>query len=173
MKNKKTIIFIALLLFIILVSFYNINKSYGNTSYSRQRILSKRDNHVIILSEIILENNVISEIIDQRAGYGYAQFEANGKGNYLLKTKMIKTQQYDPIVTDRIKVNDEFYEILMCGKSGLEYVEVIYTDDSTGIKDDPIRVEMNNQGVAIFKAPGYSDYTRNVVFYNYKGNKFE
>ena len=172
MKSKKGIIFIALLL-LILLSFYKINTSYGNTIYARQRILSKRDNHVIILSEIILENNIISEIIDQKSGYGYAQFEANEKGNYLLKTKMMSAQQYEPIVTDRIEINDEFYEIIMCDKSGLEYSEVTYVDNSRGIKDDPVRIEMNNQRVAIFKAPEYSDYKTNVVFYNYKGNKFE
>jgi hypothetical protein len=136
-------------------------------------ILSNRDNHVIILSEIHFENDIISELLDQKAGYGYAQFELNEQGNYLLKTKMIRTVQYDPIVTDIIQINDKSYEILMCYKPGLDYAEVIYTDDSTGKRNEPIKVEMNNQNVAIIEAPEYSSYTRHVSFYNYKGDKFE
>lgn len=170
--KKKTII-LALLFILVIGSVYSINKQYGNTLDARQRILSKRDNHVTIISEIIIENSIISEIMDQKAGYGYAQFEKNEKGNYVFKTKMVRTEQYEPIVTDIIQINDEFYEVLMCNKSGLDYAEVIYTDDSTGKKNDPIRVEMHNQTVAILEAPEYSSYTRHVVFYNYNGDKFE
>lgn len=173
MKNKKIIILAMFLFVLVIGSIYGINKQYGNTLDARQKILSTKDNHVIILSEITIENSIISEIIDQKAGYGYAHFEENEKGNYIFKAKMVKTQQYEPIVTDVIKINDEFYEILMCYKSGLDYVEVIYTDDSTGKKDDPIRVEMHNQMVALLEAPEYSSYTRHVAFYNYKGDKFE
>lgn len=64
MKNKKTII-LAMLFVLVIGSIYNINKQYGNTLDARQRILSKRDNHVIIISEIIIKNSIISEIIDQ------------------------------------------------------------------------------------------------------------
>ena len=111
--KKKTII-LALLLFILVIgSVYIINKQYGNTLDARQRILSKRDNHVIIISEIIIENSIITEIMDQKAGYGYAQFEKNEKGNYIFKTKMVRTEQYEPIITDIIQINDEFYEVLM------------------------------------------------------------
>lgn len=173
MRNKKTIIFSLLLFILVIGSIYSINMQYGNTLDARQRILSKRDNQVIIISEIIIENSIISEIIDQKAGYGYAQFEENEKGNYVFKTKMIRTEQYEPIVTDIIVINDEFYEVLMCHKSGLDYAEVTYTDDSTGKKDDPIRVEMHNQTVAILEAPEYSSYSRYVAFYNYNGDKFE
>ena len=95
------------------------------------------------------------------------------KGNYIFKTKTVRTEQYEPIVTDIIEINDEFYEVLMCHKSDLDYAEVIYTDDSTGKKDDPIRVEMHNQTVTIVEAPKYSNYTRYVAFYNYNGDKFE
>ena len=170
--KKKTII-LALLFILVIGSVYSINKQYGNTLDARQRILSKRDNHVIIISEIIIENSIISEIMDQEAGYGHGQFEKNEKGNYIFKTKKVRTEQYEPIVTDIIQINDEFYEVLMCNKSGLDYAEVIYTDDSTGKKDDTIRVEMHNQTVAILEAPEYSSYTRHVVFYNYNGDKFE
>lgn len=171
--KKKTIIPAMLFFVLVIGGIYSTNKQYGNTLDARQRILSKRDNHVIIISEIIIENSIISEIIDQKAGYGYAQFEENEKGNYVFKTKMVRTQQSVPIVTDIIQVNEKFYEVLMCNKSGLDYVEVIYTDDSTGKKDDPIRVEMQNQTIAIVEAPDYSSYTRHVAFYNYKGEKFE
>ena len=158
--KKKTII-LALLLFILVIgSVYIINKQYGNTLDARQRILSKRDNHVIIISEIIIENSIITEIMDQKAGYGYAQFEKNEKGNYIFKTKVVRTEQDEPISTDIIQINDEFYEVLMCNKSGLDYAEVIYTDESTGKTDDPIRVEMHNQTVAMLEAPEYSSSTR-------------
>jgi hypothetical protein len=120
--KKKTII-LALLLFILVIgSVYIINKQYGNTLDARQRILSKRDNHVIIISEIIIENSIITEIMDQKAGYGYAQFEKNEKGNYIFKTKMVRTEQYEPIITDIIQINDEFYEVLMSIASTLDHV---------------------------------------------------
>jgi hypothetical protein len=173
MKNKKAIILAMLLFVFIAGSIYSINKQHGNTVEARQIILSKRDNHVIILREIIIENSIISEMIDQESGYGYAQFEKNKKENYILKTKMVRTRQDEPILTDTIVINDEVYEILMCNTSGLEYAEVIYTDDTTGKKGDPIRVEMHNQTVALIKAPEYSSYTRSAVFYNYKGDRFE
>jgi len=173
MKYKKTVILTMLLFVFIAGSIYSINKQHGNTPEARQIILSRRDNHVIILREIIIENSIISEMIDQESGYGFAQFEKNEHGNYILKTKMVRTRQDEPILMDTIVINDEVYEILMCNTAGLEYAEVIYTDDTTGKKDDPIRVEMYNQTVALIKAPEYSSYTRNVVFYNYKGDRFE
>lgn len=61
----------------------------------------------------------------------------------------------------------------MCYRSGLDYAEVIYTDDNTGISDEPIIVEMNNYHVAIIEATEYQSYSRYVSFYNYKGDKFE
>ena len=173
MKKKKIFIIVALALILIISSIYNISGSYGNTLEARQGILSKRDNHAIILSEIYIENDIISEVLDQKSGYGYAQFDLNEKGNYLLKTKMIRSGQYDPIVTDIIEINDKSYEILMCYRSGLDHAEVIYTDDNTGISDEPIIVEMNNYHVAIIEAPEYTSYSRHVSFYNYKGDKFE
>lgn len=173
MKLKKKIIFGMLLIIIVVGNIYNLDRTYGNTLDARQKILSKRGNNAIIISEIIIENNIISEVLDQKAGYGYAQFELNEKGNYLLKTKMIIPQQYEPIVTDIIQIDDKLYEILMCDKSGLDYAEVIYTDNNTGKEDDPIIVQMNNQTVALIEAPNYSNYTRYVAFYNYKGDKFE
>jgi len=172
MRKKKLITF-GLLLILIIGSIYSINRTYGNTLDTRQRILSKRGNNAIIISEIIIDNSIISEVIDQKAGYGYAHFELNEKGNYLLKTKMIRTQQYEPIVTDIIQIDDKAYEILMCNKSGLDYAEVIYTDNNTGKEEDPILVDMNNQSVAVIEAPKYSSYTRYVAFYNYDGRKFE
>lgn len=172
-KNKKIIIVSILLLTLIISSIYILRASYGNTTQSRQRILSKYNNNAIILSEIVFKDNIISEFLDQQAGYGYAHFEANEQGNYKLKTKMERTQQYESIVTDLINIEDKTYEILMCYKSGLEYAEVIYTDNSTGKTFDPIRVEMHNQRVAIIEAPDFTNYTRYVVFYNYEGRKFE
>ncbi|MDR7871241.1 MAG: hypothetical protein RIN55_10295 [Tissierellaceae bacterium] len=173
MRNKRFIIGSIIVVFIIGVIVYKTNQPYGNTFEARQRILSKPSNSAIILSEIIIENNIISEFIDQQVGYGYAQFEANDHGNYMLKTKMVRTQESEPIVTDIIVIGDKFYEIFMCYKSGLEYVEVIYTDDTTGNKLEPIRIEMNNGRVALVEAPEYSSYTRDVAFYDNKGNKFE
>lgn len=173
MKKKKITIFGMLLFIFVASTIYNINKSYGNTLDKRQKILSKRGNNAIIISEIVTKNSIISEIIDQKAGYGYAQFELNEKGNYLLKTKMIRTQQYEPIVIDIIQIDSKSYKILMCGKSGLDYAEVIYTDNDTGKEKDPIRVEMNNQRIALIEAPEYSNYTRYITFYDFNGNKFE
>lgn len=175
MKSKKVMIIgISIILFIVISSMiYGINQLYGNTSDSRQRILSKPGNNTIILSEIIIENYVISEFIDQKAGYGYALFEANQTGNYSLKNKMISTQQFEPIVTDIININDKLYEILMCYKSGLDYAELIYTDPISGEKLEPFRVEMDNKTVAFFEAPEYASYTRYVSFYDNKGKKFE
>ena len=120
--KKKTIILDLLLFILVIGSVYIINKQYGNTLDARQRILSKRDNHVIIISEIIIENSIITEIMDQKAGYGYAQFEKNEKGNYIFKTKMVRTEQYEPIITDIIQINDEFYEVLMSIASTLDHV---------------------------------------------------
>lgn len=173
MKNKKIVIAFILLFILIGSSIYNLKASYGNTFQSRQRILSKHYNNAIILSEIVFKENIISEFIDQQSGYGYAHFEANEQGNYKLKTKMVRTEQYEPIVTDIIHIGDKAYEILMCNKSGLEYAEVIYTDNITGKTLEPIRVEMHNQTVAIIEAPDYTDYTRYVAFYNNQGGKFE
>lgn len=170
MKLKKKIIFGMLLVIIVVGSIYNLDRTYGNTLDARQRILSKRGNNAIIISEIIVEDSIISEVIDQNAGYGYAQFELNEKRNYLFKIKMIRPKA---IVTDIIEIDDKLYEILMCNKSGLDYAEVIYTDNNTGKEDDPIIVQMNNQTVALIEAPNYSNYTRYVAFYNYKGDKFE
>lgn len=173
MKNKKAII-LAILLFVFIVgTIYSINRQYGNTPEARQIILSRRDNHVIILREIVNENSIISEMIDQESGYGYAQFEKKENGNYILMTKKVRSRQEEPILIDTIVINDELYKILMCNKSCLEYAEVVYTDDTTGKKEDPIRVEMNNQSVALIKAPEYSSYTTSVVFYNYNGDRFE
>lgn len=176
MKNNKIVIGIIIIVTFITVSIiYSLNQLYGNTVEARQRILSKPSNSTIILSEIIIENYIISEIIDQQAGYGYAQFEANKYGNYSLKTKMVRTQESESIVivTDIINIGDKPYEILMCNKSGLDYAEIIYTDDSSGKKLEPVHIEMNNQRVVFVEAPEYSSYTRYVVFYDNKGNKFE
>lgn len=173
MKNRKAVILAILLFVFIAGTIYSINRQYGNTAEARQIILSKRDNHVIILREMVFENSIISEMIDQESGYGYAQFEKKENGNYILKTKMVRTRQEEPIITDTIVINDELYKILMCNKACLEYAEVVYTDDTTGKKDDPIRVEMNNQSVALIKAPDYSSYTTSVVFYNSNGDRFE
>jgi len=173
MKNKKATLLVVLLFIFIAGSIYSINRQNGNTVEARQIILSKRDNHVIILREIIIENSIISEMIDQKSGYGYAQFEKNEYGNYILKTKMVRTGQDEPIVMDILVINDEVYNVLMFNKACLEYAEVIYTDDTTNKKHDPIRVEMNNQTVSLIKAPEYSSYTMSVVFYNYKGDRFE
>jgi len=175
MNNNKALIFTLLLLLSIFIagSVYITNRQHGNTAEARQTMLSRSDNHVIILREISIEDSIISEMMDQQSGYGYAQFERNDKGNYILKTKMVRTRQEEPVLTDIIEINDELYEILMCNAGGLEYAEVSYTDDTTGEKDELIRVDMHNQTVALVKAPDYSSYTRNVVFYNYKGEKFE
>ena len=70
-------------------------------------------------------------------------------------------------------IGDKFYEIFMCYKSGLDYAEVICTDDTTDNKIEPIRIEMNNKTVALIEAPEYSSYRRHVVFYDNKGNMFE
>ena len=173
MKNKKIIIITVLLIMFIGATVYSIKQSYGNTLEARQRILSKQSNSVIILSEINIENSIISEIIDQQAGYGYAQFEADEKGNYSLKTKKVRTQETETIVTDIIQINDELYEIIMLNKPGLDYAEVIYTDNSTGVKQDPVRVVMDNKTVALVEAPDYFSYTRYVAIYDNAGNKFE
>jgi len=173
MKNKNFIIVSVIVLFIIVSIVYSINQLYGNTVEARQTILSKPSNSTIILSEIIIENYIISEIIDQQAGYGYARFEANQYGNYTLKTKMIRTQESEPIISDIIQIGDKPYEILMCNKSGLDYAEIIYTDDITGKRLEPFRIDMNNSRVAFVEAPEYSSYTRYVAFYDNKGNKFE
>lgn len=176
MKNRKPILF-TLVLFLLSVSIaggiYIMNRQNGHTAESRQSILSRSDNHVIIISEIVIGDSIISEMMDQQSGYGYAQFEKNEKGNYILKTKMVRTRQDEPILTDIIEINDEMYEILMCNAAGLEYAEVTYTDNATGTKNAPLRVEMHNQTVALIKAPEYSSYNRYVAFYNYKGDKFE
>lgn len=168
--KKKTMIFITLFFVLIVGIIYSTNKPYTGGVLEQQKILSKRGNHVIILSQKIIGNNVISEIIDQKAAYGYANFKVDEKGRSHLKDKNISTEL---IVIDRIKVNDTFYEVLMCYKSGLDYAEVTYTDDSTNKKDNPLRVEMNNKTVAIFEVPEHSSYISKVVFYNYNGNKFE
>lgn len=173
MKNKKAIILAILLFVFIAGTIYSINRQHGNTAEARQTILSKRDNHVIILREIVIENSIISEMIDQESGYGYAQFEKNEHGNYILKSKMVRTRQDEPLLTDTITINNESYEILMCNTACLEYAEVVYTDDATGKKGDPIRVEMNKHTVALIKAPDYSSYTTSVVFYNSNGDRFE
>lgn len=123
---------IIIAIFIIGSIIYSVSQLYGNTVGARQRILSKLSNSTIILSEIIIENYIISEIIDQQASYGYAQFEADQYGNYTLKTKMIRKQESEPIITDIIYIGDKPYEILMCNKSGLDYAEIIYTDDISG-----------------------------------------
>lgn len=173
MKNKKTVILILFLLGFIAASVYLFNSQNGNSVDARQRILSKRDNHVIILREINIENSIISEFIDQESGYGYAQFEGNEKGRFILKSKLVKTRQDEPILADTLVINDEAYDILMCNTPCLEYAEVAYTDETTGKMDDPIRVGMNSHTVELIKAPEYLNYTMDVVFYNYKGEKFE
>lgn len=173
MKNRKAIILFMLVVVFIAGGIYSINRQNGNTVEDRQRILSKRDNHVIILSEIIIEDSIISEMIDQESGYGYAQFEKNNYENFILKTKVVRTRQEEPVIMDIVIINDVVYDVLMFNIAGLEYAEVTYTNDTTGIKDDPIRVEMYNHAVALVKAPEYSSYTRNIVFYDCKGEQFE
>lgn len=174
MNNKKGLILSGILLLVLIMGgIYTLNRQIGNTVEARQNILSKRGNHVIILREIVIEDSVISETLDQKAGYGYAQFERNEKGNYILKTKMVKTLQEEPVLSDNIVINGESYEILMCNASGLQYAEVTYTDETTGKVDDPIRVDMNNYTVQLIKVPEYSSYKRSVVFYNEKGDRFE
>ncbi|NLY44447.1 MAG: hypothetical protein GX053_00400 [Tissierella sp.] len=86
---------------------------------------------------------------------------------------MIRSGQYDPIITDIIEIEDKSYEILMCYRLGLDYAEVIYNNDNIDMRDKPIIVEMNNYHVAIIDAPEYQSYSRRVSFYNYKGDKFE
>ncbi|HCW72752.1 MAG TPA: hypothetical protein DHM90_01975 [Clostridiaceae bacterium] len=175
MKNRKALLLTLLLLLSVFIagSVYIMNRQHGITSEDRQALLSRNGNHVVILREIHIKDSIISEIMDQQSGYGYAQFEKNDRGNYILKTRMVRTRQEDSIVTDIIEINDEMYEILMCNAGGLEYAEVSYTDDTTGEKVEPLRVDMHNQTVALLKAPEYSSYTRKVTFYNYEGDRFE
>lgn len=173
MKNKnryiKSILIIVAMSIVIMFSLeYSLYN--GKSLESRQRILGRNNKQLLILSEAVLDNYIISEIIDENEYYGYALFKPAGRGGYDFASSMLNHN--GSMGVDFIWTDENRYEIFMCNKPNLLYGEVVYKDMDTSAKITK-KFDLINETMAVIEAPDLKSYSRQVVFYDIADNKYE
>ena len=144
--------------------------SYGNTFEKRQNIINKniKNQNVKILSELEFQGHIICELSSDKK-YGYAMFSLNRSGDFLLNKWYMKNSN---MIIDLVRIDSNSYDILMCSKPNLEYVERIVTDSKSGDVASK-KIKLLGENIAIALSPDLSSYELNVRFVDKQGNIFE
>lgn len=172
MKRKKIFLYsiVSCSIIILILSMIHSYRYNGASLKSRENILSKSYKEATILSETVIENYIICEIVNQRQRYGYALFRPEGKNRYRFDSSMVVDN--GNIGVDFIWIDEKKYELFMCDQPNLEYVKVIYTDMSN-LKITTKQLGLLNGKMAIVEALDCKDYRTDVSFYDVSGNKYQ
>lgn len=166
--KKKIIICVATAVVILATGIMILfPKNDGNTVSERESFLNTVASDINIVSEITVDDSIICHI-QSRSKNGYAVFEANGSG-YIYSQHLLSSET---IVIDRIYVNDQFYQVLICNKPQLEKAEIVYSDPDSSKIIESQNIELNGNMMCVIESIKASSYTIDVTFYDTKGNIF-
>lgn len=157
---------------IIVIGLFSIQYAQynGATLTSREKFLNKEQIGVNILSESLIDNYIISEIKNSHNQYGYALFKPKGHKRYTFVSSMLTDK--DCIATHLIWIGEIKYELFMCDKPQLNYVEIAYTNSDT-LQTTTQQLPLLNNTIAIVEAPNLKSYYREVCFFDVTGNKYK
>lgn len=168
--NRKTKlgIFVGLIFIIIMFIIQTHNNKFQNTFEERNNFIKKSETGAVIISETIIDNYIVSEIVAGNK-YGYAVFAPYGNDKYSWQSMLLTEEE---IYSETILINSNTYEILMCEKSNLDYVETVYSNTDNGETISSTITELDGKTFAVQKAPDLKSYTYYVTWYDTSGKQY-
>ncbi|WP_458407377.1 hypothetical protein [Anaerotignum sp.] len=178
---KKLLIFVGVIvafcLYCIISNEMELKKMA--TVEGRQEVIREKYEGAVITSEKELEGYIISAFdVGGTPGHsvleehGYAVFEPIAEGKYDFKTYSIVVEKYRLAHGDiRIPESETDYDIYVCKKEGIEYLDVTRRDTYTGELLQHEKLYLDDSGIAILKQdPVVWAWQTNITGYDAEGN---
>jgi hypothetical protein len=169
MKNKKCVFVSAIVFIVSVVSssfFFQQSKLDGSTRESRELRLNQSGHGIHIVSEIIIDEHIISGIVDANNKYGLAIFEPEDDNKYKLQTRFLRDN--GEIIIGHTIVNETGYDLFWYNQADLDHATATYIVQ--GKKLEPIKLDARENKILYYKAPS-DDYFVEVTFYDAQGNQ--
>jgi hypothetical protein len=171
MKSKRYILAVAIIIIlsVVFVELYlQQSKVDGSTVESRELILNRSENGVHIVSEIQIDDDIISGIIGSNNKYGLAVFKSQANGKYKFQTRVLR--ESGRTIIEHTFVNNVAYDLFWRNQVDLDYAEIIYTVQGNEL--EPIKLDARDNQILYCEAPS-NDYSVEVVYYDIQGNRYE
>ena len=158
---------VAVVVMISAFFYIQYQNSIHNTLEDRKSFASEMKSGGVIVSEIVMEDHIISQVV---AGdrVGFMIFASNENNDYQWQSTMLSQNQ---VISETIIMNSEVYEVLICEKPNLNYVETIYTHNGKTIAS--LKTQCGGKTMVVQKAPEKKAYTRMVTWYDTLGNQYK
>jgi len=171
MKGKRYIWAVALIIILGIVFFelyLQQNKLDGSTIVSRELILNQSQNGIHIVSEIKIDDYIVSGIIGSNNNDGLVVFASQANGKYKFQTKVLREK--GSTIIEHTFINSVGYDLFWRNQVDLDYAEIIYTVQGNAL--EPIKLDAKDNKILYCEAPS-NDYSVEVVYYDIQGNRYE
>ena len=158
---KKLLIFVGVIVAFCLYSIISNEMELRAmaTTEGREKVIREKYEDAVITAEKELEGYIISAFdVGGTPGHsvleehGYAVFKPIAEGKYDFKTYSIVVEKYR-LVSGYLRIPDSEidYDIYVCKKEGIEYLDVIRRDTYTGELLQHEKLYLDDSGIAIMK----------------------
>lgn len=152
------------------------------TVEGRQEVIMEKYENAVITSEKEVEGYIISAFdVGGNPGYsvleehGYAVFRPIAEGKYDFQTYSVVVEKNHLVSGGlRIPESEVDYDIYVCKKEGIEYLDVTRRDTYTGEFLQHEKLYLDASGIAIMKQdPVVWAWETDVIGYDAEGNAYE
>lgn len=131
MRRKIFLLGVALVVILFGLIFCNI-ADCSTISHREQYLNQLADiNDVHIVSEIMIDNYIISGYVSSNRSYGIAIFEPMYRGKYKFQSNVNCSE--NEVLFSTVIINDVFWDLIWINKLDLDFARIVYYTDA-GIK---------------------------------------
>lgn len=165
---KKISICVTVIFIVAIGLVKNYFENDGSTIEKREIIVSSKIEDAEIISEILVDNSIISQIQKGNQN-GFVVFKRK-EDKYVYDSYAITSAD---VLKHLICVGNRYYYVLVCNKPQLERVKIVfYVPDSSCVIEQK-DIKLNGNTMCITELPDSNNFSFEVTFYDTNGNVFK